>query len=56
MKPLLNGNDLGGWVGENSKRHDWITAKAVWWDPSTAPKMLGAKAAPGSRILNSCEG
>jgi hypothetical protein len=55
-KPLLNGNDLGGWVGENGKPHDWITAKAVWWDPSAAPKMLGAKAAPGSRILNSLKG
>ena len=55
-KPLLNGNDLGGWVGENGNPHDWITAKAVWWDPSAAPKMLGAKAAPGSRILNSLKG
>jgi len=55
-KPLLNGNDLSGWVGENGKPHDWITAKAVWWDPAAAPKMLGAKAAPGSRILNSLKG
>jgi hypothetical protein len=55
-KPLLNGKDLTGWVGANGKPHDWVTATAVWWDPAGSPKMLGAREAPGDRILNSLKG
>lgn len=55
-RPLLNGKDLTGWVGENGKPHDWITSKAIWWDSERSPKMLGATPSAGGRILNSLKG
>src|SRR5882672_1214269 len=53
---LLNGRDLSGWVGEDGKPHDWITAKGVWWERLLSPTHLGAIKEPGDRILNSLAG
>ena len=55
-RPLLNGRDFAGWVGENGKPHGWVTAKAVSYDATGSPKMLLAKDAPGDRILNGLQG
>lgn len=55
-RTLLNGRDLSGWTGQDGKPHEWITAKAIWWDGVGAPKALGAKPEPGDRILNSLKG
>ena len=55
-RPLLNGRDFTGWVGENGKPHGWVTAKAVAYDAAASPKMLLAKESPGDRILNGLQG
>lgn len=50
-KPLLNGRDLSNWVGREGKPHNWVTTRAIWWDPAN-PKALQAAKEPGDRILN----
>ncbi len=55
-KPLLNGKDLSGWIGQDGKGHEWFTAKDVAWDKAAAPKMLKATPAPGGIIVNSPTG
>jgi hypothetical protein len=55
-RPLLNGRDLSGWVGENGTSHGWVTAKAVAYDATGSPKILLAKESPGDRILNGVQG
>jgi hypothetical protein len=54
--PLLNGKDLTGWTGMDSKPHEWLTTKGVWWDRLLGPTRLGAIKEPGDRILNSLTG
>ena len=42
-KPLLNGNDLGGWVGENGKPHEWITRRPSGGIPQQLRKCSAPK-------------
>ena len=51
-RPLLNGIDLTGWVGEHGAKHEWVAAKSVNWKRIFNPKGLDYSAAPGDRMTN----
>lgn len=54
--PLLNGNYLSGWTGQDGKPHAWITTKYVRFERLLGPTRLGGKEAPSGTILNSLQG
>lgn len=51
--PLLNGNDLTGWHGQNpSAKNDWFTTNGITWERLLGPTRLSGNPTPGDRILN----
>ena len=54
--PLLNGQDLGGWVRQDGKPQQWIATNAVRWNRTGNPAQLGVKPEPGGTILNTGRG
>ncbi len=50
-RPLLNGKDLKGWVGQDGP-HEWFTTRAIRWERLLGPTRLQAVPEPGGRILN----
>lgn len=56
-RPLLNGRDLGGWVGQDAaKPSDWLTVRGVVWERLLGPTRLRGIKAPGAAILNGQNG
>lgn len=51
-KPLLNGQDLGGWHGFGGRPHGWIATRSVNWRRIFGPKLLIFSPQPGDRIVN----
>ena len=58
--PLINGKDMGGWKFQDESRgvwsagrtDTWTSAKSIYWDQATDPRLLKAAGGPGDRIVN----
>lgn len=50
-RPLLNGKDTKGWVGQDGP-HEWFTTRGIRWERLLGPTRLQALAEPGGRIVN----
>jgi hypothetical protein len=55
-KPLLNGKDLTGWVGQDGKPHEWFTTRSVRWERLLSPTRLIGIPAPSGTMLNGPQG
>jgi len=55
-RPLLNGKDLAGWHGQDSKPHEWFTTRGVRWERLLSPSRLIGIPAPSGRMLNGPQG
>jgi len=53
---LLNGRDLGGWVGQDNKPSEWFTTRGIRWERLLSPTRLLAIPEPGGTMLNGPNG
>lgn len=52
-RPLLNGKDLTGWVGQDTAHaFTWFATPGVFYDAARAPRQLSGVKADGDRIIN----
>lgn len=56
--PLLNGKDLSGWHGMDSKaKNDWMTVRGVLWERLLGPTRLAPRSPePSGKMLNGPNG
>lgn len=51
-RPLINGQDLSGWIGVPGRDNKWHTARGVRYEPRLRPITLFAVSQPGPTLFN----